>query len=51
MVEGFVVDENGEEGENVEEMGLKMLIKALSPKAILHTCEMPNNLVVCPKLQ
>ena len=46
LVEGFVVDENREEGEDVEEMSLESLIKIVHDQSKLFTCEMPKSFVV-----
>jgi hypothetical protein len=56
FIEGAVVDEDGEEGEDVEEVDLELLILdttsntcAIRPQ--IHTCEMPKSLVVWPSFQ
>ncbi len=52
LVERFVVYEYREEGEDVEEVNLlEMLQVFLQSLSFLLTCDMPNSLVVCPRLQ
>ena len=53
LVQRSVVDEDGEEGEDVEEVHLdssQPMSKIISLKK-QHACEIPNSFVECPKLQ
>ena len=48
-VEGFVVDEDGEEGEDVEEVDLGGIVNMFPLEVIvfvMHTCEIANRRVV-----
>ena len=50
-VEGFVVDEDGEEGEDVEEVDLGGIVNMFPPLSnccvcVMHTCEIANRRVV-----